>query len=156
MCQTENSKSRNVTWLLFLNTNDKTKLFPSLRIWDGWTNSKNLLFFLPFWLLVVMKMPKCTMRKTWCSRAVILHCNMLHYQSRAEMNSDGVCGRQLKLLWRETVAELYSWYLSNWPPVSTRGRCQNIARGTTDPGYWVYNLNNFSDWNQFEITLVGC
>ena len=23
----------------------------------------------------------------------------------------------------------------------------NIARGTTDPGYWVYNLNHFSDWN---------
>ena len=27
----------------------------------------------------------------------------------------------------------------------------NIARGTTDPGYRVYNLNNFSDWNQFDI-----
>ena len=26
----------------------------------------------------------------------------------------------------------------------------NIARGTTDPGYWVYNLNHVSDWNQFE------
>ena len=29
-------------------------------------------------------------------------------------------------------------------------RRKNIARGTTDPGYWVYNLNHFSDWNQFE------
>ena len=27
----------------------------------------------------------------------------------------------------------------------------NIARGTTDPGCRVYNLNNFSDWNQFDI-----
>ena len=27
---------------------------------------------------------------------------------------------------------------------------QNIARGTTDPGYWVYNLNQISDWSQFE------
>ena len=27
----------------------------------------------------------------------------------------------------------------------------NIARGTTDPGYWVYNLNHVTDWNQFEI-----
>ena len=27
----------------------------------------------------------------------------------------------------------------------------NIARGTTDPGYWVYGLNHFSDWNQFEL-----
>ena len=31
---------------------------------------------------------------------------------------------------------------------------ENIARGTTDPGYWVYNLNHFSDWNQFEIILA--
>ena len=30
----------------------------------------------------------------------------------------------------------------------------NIARGTTDPGYWVYNLNNVSDWNWFEIILA--
>ena len=30
---------------------------------------------------------------------------------------------------------------------------KNIARGTTDPGYWVYYLNNFSDWNQFEMIL---
>ena len=26
----------------------------------------------------------------------------------------------------------------------------NIATGTTDPGYWLYNLNHFSDRNQFE------
>ena len=26
----------------------------------------------------------------------------------------------------------------------------NIARGTTDPGYWVCNLNQISDWSQFE------
>ena len=25
---------------------------------------------------------------------------------------------------------------------------QNIARGTTDPGYWVYNSNHFYDRNQ--------
>ena len=33
----------------------------------------------------------------------------------------------------------------------------NIARGTTDPGYWLYNLNNFSDRNQFEggVTCIG-
>ena len=31
---------------------------------------------------------------------------------------------------------------------------QNIARGTTDPGYWVYNLNHVSDWNKFEIILA--
>ena len=30
----------------------------------------------------------------------------------------------------------------------------NIARGTTDPGYWVYNLNHVSDWNWFEIILA--
>ena len=30
----------------------------------------------------------------------------------------------------------------------------NIARGTTDPGYWVYNLNHVSDWNHFEIILA--
>ena len=29
----------------------------------------------------------------------------------------------------------------------------NIARGTTDPGYWVFSLNNVSDWNQFEISI---
>ena len=27
---------------------------------------------------------------------------------------------------------------------------KNIARGTTDPGYWLYNLNHFSHTNQFE------
>ena len=26
----------------------------------------------------------------------------------------------------------------------------NIARSTTDPGYRVYNLNHFSDRNQFD------
>ena len=31
---------------------------------------------------------------------------------------------------------------------------KNIAWGTTDPGYWVYNLNHVSDWNQFEIILA--
>ena len=31
---------------------------------------------------------------------------------------------------------------------------ENIARGTTDPGYWVYNLNHVSDWNWFEIILA--
>ena len=31
---------------------------------------------------------------------------------------------------------------------------KNIARGTTDPGYWVYNLNHVSDWDQFEIILA--
>ena len=31
----------------------------------------------------------------------------------------------------------------------------NIARGTTDPGYWVYNLNHVSDWNWFEIILTA-
>ena len=33
----------------------------------------------------------------------------------------------------------------------------NIARGTTDPGYWVYNLNHVSDWNLFEggVTCIG-
>ena len=30
----------------------------------------------------------------------------------------------------------------------------NIARGTTDPGYWVYNLNHFFDWNKFAIILT--
>ena len=30
----------------------------------------------------------------------------------------------------------------------------NIARGTTDPGYWVYNLNHFSEWNKFEIIMA--
>ena len=27
---------------------------------------------------------------------------------------------------------------------------KNIARGTTDPGYWVYNLNHVSDWKWFK------
>ena len=31
---------------------------------------------------------------------------------------------------------------------------RNIARGTTDPGYWVYNLNHVSDWNQFANILA--
>ena len=31
---------------------------------------------------------------------------------------------------------------------------QNIARGTTDPGYRIYNLNKFSGWNQFDINLT--
>ena len=31
---------------------------------------------------------------------------------------------------------------------------KNIARGTTDPGYWVYKLNHVSDWSQFEIILA--
>ena len=33
----------------------------------------------------------------------------------------------------------------------------NIARGTTDPGHTLYNLNKFSDRNQFEggVTYVG-
>ena len=30
----------------------------------------------------------------------------------------------------------------------------NIARGTTDPGYRIYNLNKFSGWNQFDIILT--
>ena len=38
---------------------------------------------------------------------------------------------------------------------------KNIARGTTDPGYWVCNLNQIYDWSQFENicqlnTLVRC
>ena len=36
---------------------------------------------------------------------------------------------------------------------SIRKEIRNIARGTTDPGYWVYNLNHFSDWNKFEINI---
>ena len=34
---------------------------------------------------------------------------------------------------------------------------QNIARGTTDPGHSLYNLNHFSDRNQFEggLTCIG-
>ena len=33
----------------------------------------------------------------------------------------------------------------------------NIARGTTDPGYWLYSLNYFSDGNQFKdgVTCIG-
>ena len=31
---------------------------------------------------------------------------------------------------------------------------RNIARGTTDPGYRIYNLNKFSGWNQFDIILT--
>ena len=31
---------------------------------------------------------------------------------------------------------------------------KNIARGTTDPGYWVYNLNHVFDWNLFEIIFA--
>ena len=31
---------------------------------------------------------------------------------------------------------------------------RNINRGTTDPGYWVYNLNHVFDWNKFEIILA--
>ena len=31
---------------------------------------------------------------------------------------------------------------------------KNIARGTTDPGYRIYNLNKFSGWNQFDIILT--
>ena len=30
----------------------------------------------------------------------------------------------------------------------------NIARGTTDPGYWVYNLNCLFDWIEFVIILT--
>ena len=38
-----------------------------------------------------------------------------------------------------------------------RATILNIARGTTDPGYWLYNLNHFSDRNQFEggVTCIG-
>ena len=34
---------------------------------------------------------------------------------------------------------------------------KNIARGTTEPGHSLYNLNHFSDRNQFEggVTCIG-
>ena len=38
---------------------------------------------------------------------------------------------------------------------TVQGAIKNIARGTKDPGYWVYNLNYFSDWNEFEIILAN-
>ena len=54
---------------------------------------------------------------------------------------------------------MVAWFANNasgatwWPNLKQMHPNQmwNIARGTTDPGYWVYGLNNFSDWNQFEI-----
>ena len=36
------------------------------------------------------------------------------------------------------------WEHPTWYRVKRRFRI-NIARGTTDPGYWVYNLNHVSD-----------
>ena len=47
------------------------------------------------------------------------------------------------LLLTQTSLVSFTW---NW--------IKNIARGTTDPGYWVYNLNHVSDWNWFEIILA--
>ena len=59
------------------------------------------------------------------------------------------------------------WLLrSQWPPNYPKNpkndlRCfvQNIARGTTDPGYWVFNLNYLVDQIEFifihKITQVS-
>ena len=37
--------------------------------------------------------------------------------------------------------------------IKTTTKQPNIARGTTDPGYWVFSLNYISDWDQFEISI---
>ena len=50
-----------------------------------------------------------------------------------------------------------AWIQSSWPGEEyaiTVMIFVNIARGTRDPGYWVYNLNHFSGWNKFEIILA--
>ena len=49
--------------------------------------------------------------------------------------------------WKK-VEEKKLGFKKKWKKVEKK--LKNIARGTTDPGYWVYNLNHFSDWNQFE------
>ena len=34
-------------------------------------------------------------------------------------------------------------------------KLSNIARGTTDPGYWVYNLNDLFNWIEFAFNLAA-
>ena len=45
-------------------------------------------------------------------------------------------------------------HCDNYFSLKGKGFNENIARGTTDPGYWVYNLNKFYNWNLFDIILA--
>ena len=53
--------------------------------------------------------------------------------------------KRLKKYEKKSLKKIYEKLTKSW---------ENIARGTTDPGYWVYDLNDFSDWNRFEIIPV--
>ena len=50
--------------------------------------------------------------------------------------------------------DMYVWCLRPLKQTGSFVQRQNIARDKTDPGYWVYNLNQIYDWNQFEIILA--
>ena len=46
-----------------------------------------------------------------------------------------------------SLTDSSQFFFNDFPKGS---RQKNIARGTTDPGYWVCNLNQISDGSQFE------
>ena len=59
-------------------------------------------------------------------------------------------------MWRHLVAKIETNTSGNRKKLRTSWKqVENIARGTTDPGHWVYDLNNLSDWNQSEIILAS-
>ena len=56
--------------------------------------------------------------------------------------------KKLKKSWEKVGEKLEK----SWKKVEKK--LKNIARGTTDPGYWVYNMNHFSGWYELEILLA--
>ena len=52
---------------------------------------------------------------------------------------------------KKKIEESLIFLRKSWREKNEKSWIRNIARGTTDPGYWVYDLNNLSDWNKFEI-----
>ena len=49
-------------------------------------------------------------------------------------------------------ADFGCWMSTKWKVHRTDRT--NIARGTTDPGYWVRNLNNLFSWYNFKLISV--
>ena len=52
-----------------------------------------------------------------------------------------------------TCCSKYTCYLVRFQLIWGSNYCKNIARGTTDPGYWVYNLNYLFDFIEFVFYL---
>ena len=96
-------------------------------------------------------MDSCTLNilEVW-----IGHCSSAPALSHA-FGSLLLSNTKFKLLYTDQCIVGIKQEYRNPAPPFFGGKTLNIARGTTDPGYWVYNLNHFSDWNEFEIVEMN-